>query len=305
MEIMQQDDLKTGPLGKFTFDDANLREALVAIDAMPSNNAYSSYNLIVDPRKPGAWTQIVLGNWSGDATDGESMEYEGHFRWTEEGRKVPFVQDLIESRFRCEYLKSVRVFSADNAMIVSHRDYIEFRKGFRRLHIPLRTNNSCMNSESSLVYHMCVGSIYFLDGREAHAGGNLSSGESRIHLVLDFDPDVDISDLFIDPKRDLRPGSINQIARPILHDGDAEKFIDGFAVIISQETYPVMMLAANMLPFLYEFDTSAVYDIIVEAAMRAGKSDIENRARCDRKRFLGVEQDAVEQCHTVRRLQPR
>jgi hypothetical protein len=70
-----------------------------------------------------------------------------------------------------------RLSKSDNAIIVSHRDYMEFKKGFRRLHIPLRTNDRCMNSEAALVYHMNVGNIYFLDGREAHAGGSLASGE--------------------------------------------------------------------------------------------------------------------------------
>ena len=162
-----------------------------------------------------------------------------------------------------------------------------------------------MNSESSHVYHMSVGNIYFLDGRVAHAGGNLASGEPRIHLVLDFDRDIRVPDLFVEPGRDLIWGEMDWISRPVLRDEDIVRIIDGLATIVSQETYPAVMLTANMLPFVYEFDTSAVYDVIVVAAMRAGKSDLAARARCDRRNFLGDEYDSALENFGAGRLQLR
>jgi hypothetical protein len=91
------------------------------------------------------------------------------------------------------------------------------------------------------------------------------------------------------PERDLTSGRMDWVARPMLNDADIGKIIDGFAAIASRDTYPATMLAANMLPFVYQFDTSAVYDVIVEAAIRSGKPDLAVRARCDRKHFLGIE----------------
>jgi Aspartyl/Asparaginyl beta-hydroxylase len=289
MATTSTDILKTGLLGKLCLDQGQLDDALGAIDDMSSNEAYSAYSLIVDPRKPGGWTQIVLGNWSGNASDGRSMEYDGHFLWTEEGAKVPFIRELIESNFHCKHLKSIRVFSAENAMIVSHRDYMEFKKGFWRFHIPLRTNESCMNSEGALVYHMNVGGIYFLDGRVAHSGGNLASGESRVHLVLDFDPDISVSDLFMPLHPDQTWETMEWIARPVLNESQIDRIVEGLAVIASSATYPAIMLAANMLPFVYQFDVSAVYDVIVEAAVRCGKPDLVARALADRTYFLGIQ----------------
>ncbi len=274
-------------LGQIALSTDAVIEALRTIDAMEHNAAYSRYNLTVDPRKAGDWVQIILANWNGDASSGESVEYDGSIRWTHEGAKVPYIRRLVQETFASAPLKSVRIFSAQNAVIAAHRDYMEFKRGFRRLHIPLRTNEASVNSEGSRVYHMSSGYIYFLDGRMAHSGGNLSAVEPRIHLVLDFDPDVPIEAIFRNPDDNLTGGEIEWITRPKLDISDFEMLLDGMSKIISNETYPSIFLAANMLPFAYDFDAGKVYDVLVEAARRAQKPLLLERAIADRAFFVG------------------
>ncbi|SPF38596.1 hypothetical protein SBA4_2170012 [Candidatus Sulfopaludibacter sp. SbA4] len=275
-------------IGRVELDFAKLAIALAIIDYMSGNNAYDRYNLTVDPRKSGTWGQIILRNWSGKASDGLSKEFDGHSKWTEEGDKVPYIRDLVETTFDCEHLKSVRIFLANNAIIAAHRDYMEFKKGFRRLHIPLRTNGNSMNSEGSVVYHMEVGGIYYLDGREAHAGGNLGA-ESRLHLVLDFCPDQPVASLFQRPERNLAVGEMDFVARPALSDVDLDNLIDGLAGVISPRNYGTVVGLINLLPFTNDFDTAAVYEVVLDVAVRSGKSDVIELARADRRDFLGFE----------------
>ncbi|MCW5981291.1 MAG: aspartyl/asparaginyl beta-hydroxylase domain-containing protein [Bryobacteraceae bacterium] len=287
--MLTQHNLGTALLGQVRrIDQARLSDDLAAIDGMAGNGAYSRYNLVVDPRAAGEWTQVILGNWSGDAADGLSREYQGHFRWTQQGAKAPYVRALVEATFRCEHLKSVRVFLAANAIITAHKDYMEFKRGFRRLHIPLRTNGQCMNSEGAIVYHMKVGGIYFVDGRAAHAGGNLAADRSRVHLVLDFDPEIQVADLFMYPE-DFTGGALDVIERPGLSAADLKNIIEALAAVMTPVNYGMIAGLANMLPFTHDFDTAKVYDVLVAAATRCGNSELIARSRADREYFLGVE----------------
>ena len=203
--------LNSAKLGQVELDAARLAADIAVIDTMPGNNAYGRYNMTIDPRTAGQWDQIMLGNWSGDASDGNSREFAGHYQWTLEGLKVAYIRELVGSVFRPDHLKSVRIFRAANAIIAAHKDYMEFKKGFRRLHIPLCTSGRSMNSEGSVVYHMNVGGIYYLDGRYAHAGGNLGTGKVRYHLVLDFDTEIAVEDLFFFPEHDLTGGEMDWV----------------------------------------------------------------------------------------------
>ena len=137
--------------------------------------------------------------------------------------------------------------------------------------------------------YQLLGGIYFLDGREAHAGGKLDSGESRVHLVLDFDPDVPVTNLFVNPAQHFTGGQLELVDRRTLSDADFECLINGLAKVITPVNYGTVTALANLLPFTQRFDTACIYDVVVAAATKSGNRELATLARADRKHFLGAE----------------
>jgi hypothetical protein len=117
---------------------------------------------------------------------------------------------------------------------------------------------------------MNVGGIYFLDGREAHSGGNLSASETRVHLVLDFDPDIPVVDLFQSPVKSMVNEPMPWISRPALPAVNLDHMLLGLSEVN------------------YAFDASQVYDVLVESARLSGKSDLKSQAEKDREFFFGI-----------------
>ncbi|GAL10893.1 hypothetical protein JCM19233_1878 [Vibrio astriarenae] len=46
-------------------------------------------------------------------------------------------------------------------MILPHKDYLEFEKGFTRVHVVLDIDETCFNSENDTVYQMKAGEVWF------------------------------------------------------------------------------------------------------------------------------------------------
>jgi hypothetical protein len=85
----------------------------------------------------------------------------------------------------------VRAILLRDAIIIPHRDYVEFKaksESLARVHIPIKTSLDCLHSEGKNVFHMRKGEIWFLDVNCTHSACNLSDSP-RISLVLDFQLD--------------------------------------------------------------------------------------------------------------------
>jgi aspartyl/asparaginyl beta-hydroxylase len=96
--------------------------------------------------------------------------------------------------FKVEFMRSARVFVAQSGGIIRpHRDYLEFKDGFTRLHLVIQTNPLAINGEGSIAYHMAQGSIWLLDARVVHWAANLSD-TPRHHVVVDFPQDMEPDD---------------------------------------------------------------------------------------------------------------
>jgi len=278
-------------LGHIDLDATRLEPDLGTIDEMRGNDAYGPYNVTINPRYPGEWGQVIFGNKSGDANVGLSVDYAGHFEWTIEGQKVPYIQELVETVFRVDVVKSVRLFRAANAIVAAHVDYLEpeLPRGFQRIHIPLRSSPQSLNTEGAFAYHMAPGDVFFLNARAPHAGGNLGTGASRVHLIIDADADVPLEDVFRLPEAVLTGGEPEFIQRNNLNQAEMDKLIDGLAAVMTAANYPMCAGLANTLPFTHEFDTGAVYDVLIDAAVRSGNADLVETAQADRSYFLGVD----------------
>lgn len=281
--------LKTAPLGHLYFDQKQVEAAIAIAAKQPMNPAYSEFALLANPGKPGVWVSQMLANWSGNDGDGQSREYEGCAKWTALGNSLPYLKFKILDTFHIENLKSVRLFWAVSGFIRGHRDYKEFDKGgFTRIHIPLQTNDLCMNSEGALVYRMRAFEVWFLDGHLPHSGGCFGP-EQRIHLVCDFDPSVPMKHLFRDPQMLSTKIEPLYLERPTLTPAELEKLIDGLAVSMRSIGYESVDQIIQLLPFQYNFDTGKTYDVLIEVAKRSGDPLLLKRAVEAKAYFIGDE----------------
>jgi hypothetical protein len=129
----------------------------------------------------------------GDSGDGvlNNYAYDQPAAFTEYGKRVPYLQELIARTADLTQLNFVRLARISNSVIVPHRDLLELgdlpeeARHPHRMHMPLVTNESTFFSEGNTVYRMREGEIWFFDATQIHSVASLSSA-SRIHLIFDF-----------------------------------------------------------------------------------------------------------------------
>jgi hypothetical protein len=262
------------------FDEAELAKTLACIKTLPFSDAYSRYAL-------GLWRTCLLANRTGDLADALSEEYEGTAIPTESGRKLDYLMKLVRMTFQWKYLKSARIFeSGGTGLIIPHRDYLEFKDGFTRLHLPLQTDPRCYNSEDDRLYHMRKGEIWFLDARRVHSAGSFG----RVHklsLVLDFDPNVPVRELFRSPAsyRPMAPPPLTH--RPPLDEG-TETAIRGLCALIDEACFQDVVTVLAKIHFSREVHAGRMYEWLEAICRDSGKGDLVQRARAMRESFVGV-----------------
>ena len=136
----------------------------------------------------GTWKNYVLWNGSGDEKDTLFKGANGGAVQTGLGRPLKYITSIVEENFHTDKLKMVRADLLRDAVLVPHRDYVEFKSDSQRLarlHIPIRTDLNSLHSESAEVFHMRQGEVWYLDVSSIHSACNLSDGP-RLSLVLDF-----------------------------------------------------------------------------------------------------------------------
>jgi hypothetical protein len=263
-------------IGQIQLNNEKLKHDLNILENAPKSDAYKEYAI-------GEWTTTMLYNKTGLADDGYSVEYEGSAIPTEIGNNLPYLGKIISEIFVMKHLKSVRDFRARNGLIIPHVDYREFKRGFTRIHIPIQTDDNCFNSEEETVYHMKKGEIWILEGRKPHSGGSLS-GLSRSHLVLDFDPDIAISDLFKNKKifnENIQPTLIN---RPPLSAQDSQAIFN-LKHLINSDNYMDTVAMLTKIHFRKKVSCAAIYDWL--DSITAPFSELAARSRVMRLQLLG------------------
>lgn len=285
-------DVKSRMLGVVDWDEGLLEESIETIDEMPVSSSYSEYSV-------GKWGSIVLANKTGDHRQGDSCEYLGSAKPTELGLRVPYLWDTLNRVFNMNFAQSVRVFTTGaGGQIVTHCDYLEFRKGFTRIHMPLRSSDECLNSEKNSVYHMHVGQIVFLDGHHPHSAvaqqsnarfaskDDIADRWTRLHLVVDCNPDVSFGDLFRDQacrrvgmRLDMRP-------RPALPEAHREQLCD-LGTLMTHANFREVHGLLNHVHFKYDVPAQETYVLLLEAARRSRDASLLKRARCAAEYFLG------------------
>jgi Aspartyl/Asparaginyl beta-hydroxylase/L-proline 3-hydroxylase, C-terminal len=169
------------PIGVIPSDliDAAAQDAL-SLEAHGYTSAYEEYSV-------GRWaTSPLWSDPSGQAT-GEVIEHDKPAQPIAYARTLAGINDIIYTYFNVPRLRCARLFRASHgAIVLPHRDYMEHKAGFTRIHVPLITNaDQARNTEDGSCFHMRRGEVWYLDARRIHSAGVTGSAR-RVHLVLDF-----------------------------------------------------------------------------------------------------------------------
>lgn len=263
-------------LSKVAIDEISLNDDLSKIEKMDFSSAYSEY-------KSGSWASIILANQTGDHKNGLSSEYSGSVKVTSIGKSLPHIMQLIRDNFLFSEIKSVRIFKAANyGLIIPHIDYLEFKKGFTRLHVPLKTNKQCFNSELDKVYHMKMGEVWFVDGNLPHSGACLAN-EERLHLVIDFDPGLPPSNCIIEPKDSIAQTIIERKEFSLLD----KKNILSLSSLINPGNFYALLGFLSSIHFSKDVAAQAIYQWLDDISVLSGNDEVMTMSKMCKKKFIG------------------
>lgn len=179
--------MRTQLLGEVEIDPDRLRADLATSETFTFAEAYSEFSC----GRP--WSSCMLWAPGGDAGDGVITHYDHTqpSRPTPFGQQLTYVRELITQSFAADHLLFARLAVMSQAVLVPHRDYLEFHdrsdaeRLSHRLHVPLATSEDCVFMEDDVAYRMGFGEVWFLDAARMHSAAVLSDTK-RIHLLLDF-----------------------------------------------------------------------------------------------------------------------
>ena len=181
-------------LGKIELDEAALRHDVDRILASPADTTYAGYCF-------GTWNVYLLWNASGDINDATLHEFDGPGRFTSLGVQLPYiVLDHRTASSATERMKWARAFLLRNGNLVPHRDYLEFKKPLKRVHLALFTHESSLHSEDDEVFQMRDGEVWYLAAEKVHSAATLTDF-ARIVICMEFDLDAgqDLEAVFRSP----------------------------------------------------------------------------------------------------------
>ncbi len=246
-------------ISKIELDDALLQKDIEQILNFKSvKEEYSEYRF-------GTWKNYVLRNGTGKQADTLFLGTGGGGIETPLGTRLRYIGSVIEENFHAVKLKMVRANLLQDAVLIPHRDYVEFKSDYRRLarlHIPLKTDDQSLHSESSEVFHMRQGEVWFLDVSNIHSACNMSE-TPRISLVLDFCLDGQPLETALrhSPRNeaDLRPMMIER--EPL--DDNFLKTIASMKHVINHANYRDIVLFLSRVHFYKDVNLGAFFDWLI------------------------------------------
>jgi hypothetical protein len=257
-------------IGKVNFEEHLLDKELKLIDTFEFNDSYSEY-------ASGIWKTCMLWNRSGLKDDHLSIEHDQDVKPTQYGEQLSYVNGVVEKLFKKEHIKAIRLFLCINGLIIPHKDYLEFKKGFTRIHIPLKINEHALTSEENVVYNMQKGEIWFIEGRKIHSAANFSKTK-RINLVIDFAPDIPFEELFINPES-YQPNLIPKINQREHLKEDELSYIKGFSKIINEMNFDDVLSILSKIHFYRNVSSELVFGWLDEIATSSKNYKIQQRAQ--------------------------
>lgn len=280
--IVKQEPAKTSLIG-WVANPLNLEaieQDIFRLKSLPSIHAFSDYWV-------GTVRVYTLWNLDGNSKNGYYSEYAGAATLTETGSKLHRIKKIIEDTFYLKYLKFARIFELENGgFLLPHRDFLELENGFSRLNIPIKTNDQCFYSEDLVVYHMRFGEVWFVNnGKKVHSAINLSS-QSRLHLILDFDNNIPLENLFKDKSAMKPPMKPKLIERESLTEASL-KNIYNLNGIISNHNLQEIVSILGKIHFHKKTSPELTYTWLESIAEMTGDSALIKKSQKIKKFFIG------------------
>lgn len=246
-------------ISKIELDDALLQKDIEQILNFKNvKEEYSEYRF-------GTWKNYVLRNGTGKQADTLFLGTDGGGIETPLGARLTYINSVIEENFHAGKLKMVRANLLQDAVLIPHRDYVEFKSDYRRLarlHIPLKTDEHSLHSESAEVFHMRQGEVWYLDVSNIHSACNLSE-TPRISLVLDFCLDGKPLETALKhsprDEADLRPMMIER--EPV--DENFLRTIASMKHVINHANYRDIVLFLSRVHFYKDVSLGVFFDWLI------------------------------------------
>ncbi|MDQ2991472.1 MAG: aspartyl/asparaginyl beta-hydroxylase domain-containing protein [Candidatus Eremiobacteraeota bacterium] len=222
----------------------------------------------------GQWSKCILLDRQRDAGG------------TRSAASTPYISELLADNFALEFLDCAQIFAAKRRSYVRpHCDWPGSAPLYTRIHVPLQTDERCLNSEDDIVFHMGAGEIWFVDPSRPHSGGCFSNG-TRLHLVLDFDPHVPLAQLFRDSNA-YQPSAMCSLVAREPFDDRHRAAIYGLSRIASDLNFSLIADILGSVHFEKQVGCAAMYDWLIEIAERSADRALVARATALKRTFLG------------------
>jgi hypothetical protein len=261
-------------LGKLDLSRFNIGPDIAYLNALPKEDeAYDEF-------AQGYWKNVSLINSSGDTNDTQYKNTSIAFP-TQHLRNCPEIQRLIAEYFRTTNLTMLRARNLIRGMVVPHRDFVELDPKIKyfRVFLPIEDNRAAYHSDTSGVFQMRPGELWYLDASIDHAAANFST-ESRQFLCFDFAFSGPFDDLDI-----LTPGApLSRGHEPLyidripLEKSEKDEIISGLRNLLSRHTFKDLLFAVAKIHFYRDINVSECYDWLISASEHVVDKAIKERA---------------------------
>jgi len=257
-------------IGKIELDEAAVREDVGRILASPPDPTYAGYSF-------GTWNIYLLWNASGDVKDSTLHEFDGPGRFTNLGVQAPYIASVIGRHFRTERMKWARAFLLRNGNIVPHRDYLEFKKPLKRIHLALFTDESSMHAEDTEVFQMRNGEVWYLAAEKVHSAATLTDF-ARVVICMEFDvePGQRLEGVFRNPPPASAVFTPKMVERQPLTAQELEA-IYALGHIINERNYSDIVRLLSKMHFYKRTRTDDFFHWLVEIGRRSGNARVLDR----------------------------
>lgn len=261
-------------VGKLDLRNVDFSEEIKWLNSLPK--IHEEY----DEFAQGYWKNISLFNASGEINDTQFRNCPKAYP-TLHLQNCVNIKRFIEESFAPEALKMVRARNLIDGMVIPHRDFVEMEENdnrFFRVFMMLENNDQAFHSDSSGVFQMRHGEVWFLDAATDHAAINFSNS-SRMALCLDFIFEKDFNDYEIFEKNIIfEKGNATYKERIKIDPIEKNEIVAGIASVLSPETFKDMVFATSKYHFTHEMAVSECYDWLIDAAQNNKDRQVAEKA---------------------------